>query len=269
MSRISIGKNPQAREMLLGLTEGVFSHVVDFTLWFTIFSAELSVPLDAYGKFGRAQFAADRFLEHVNYDGIKDAIKHARRRGWLTASKRRHAIPEITKEGRKRLRRLIPRYDEKRVWDGRMHLVTYDIPERRYSDRQLLRMYLKKIGCGRLQDSVWITPYNPVDIIRAFVEKHDLAGTVIVSDMGDGGAIGEEDLRALIIRIYNLERLNDRYEHWLREYNIKSSVDHWAVVQYLSILADDPQLPFSLLPAWWQGTKAYERVKFWLAKVYL
>src|SRR3989337_1644773 len=105
----------------------------------------------------------------------------------------RHAIPEITKEGRKRLRRLIPRYDEKRVWDGRMHLVTYDIPERRYSDRQLLRMYLKKIGCGRLQDSVWITPYNPVDIIRAFVEKHDLAGTVIVSDMGDGGAIGEED----------------------------------------------------------------------------
>ena len=269
MSRIPIRKLLPAREMLLGLTEGVFSRLVDFTLWFTIFSAELSVPLDAYGKIGKAQFAADRFLERVNYDGIKNAIKHARRRGWLAASKRRHALPEITQEGKKRLTNLIPHYDEKRVWDGRMHLVTYDIPERRYSDRQLLRMYLKKIGCGRLQDSVWVTPFNPLDTIRAFVDKRDLAGTVIVSDMGEGGAIGEEDYRALIVRIYDLERLNDRYENWLGEYKLTSSIDHWSVVQYLSILVDDPQLPFSLLPPWWQGTRVFERVKPWLIKVYM
>ena len=102
-----------------------------------------------------------------------------------------------------------------------------------------------------------------------FIEKRDLAGTVIVSDMGEGGAIGEEDLRALIIRVYNLESLGDRYEDWLRQYPSKTAIDHWAVVQYISVLADDPQLPFPILPPWWQGTKVYERVKPWLAKVYI
>ncbi len=256
------------RQILLDLTEGVFSHAVDFSLWLTIYSAELSIPFGASGKIGRAQFAADRFLEYVNYDVIKDAIKHARRRGWLAQSKRRYALPEITEAGRKRLVSVIPRYDEARVWDGRMHLVTYDIPERRYADRQLLREYLKRIGCGRLQDSVWITPYNPIDTIRTFMEERDLAGTVIVSDMGEGGAIGEEDRRELIVRVYNMEELSDRYEHWLHKYPSKLSVDHWVVVQFLSILADDPQLPFPLLPSWWQGIKAYERVKHWLSKVY-
>lgn len=259
----------QGRQFLLHLTEGVFSHAVDFSLWLAIYFAELSMPFGASGKIGRAQFAADRFLEHINYDIIKDAMKHARRRGWLARSKTRHALPEITQSGRKRLASFIPQYDEARVWDGRMHLVTYDIPERRYADRQFLREYLKRMGCGRLQDSVWITPYNPIDTIRTFVEERDLAGTVITSDMGEGGAIGEEDLRALIIRVYNIENLSDRYEAWLEEYPSKAAVDHWAAIQYLSILADDPQLPFPLLPSWWQGTKAYERVKPWLVKVYM
>ncbi len=255
--------------MLLGLTEGVFSRTVDMALWLMVFTGEVGLPQSTSGQIGRAQFAADRFLEHINYDVIKDAVKHARRRGWLTPAKRRHAIPAITQAGKKRLASILPRYDETRTWDGRMHMVTYDIPEKKRGDREMLRDYLRRLGCGRLQASVWITPYNPIDTIRAFMEEKDLAGTVIVSDMGEGGAIGEEDLRALIVRVYDLENLQDRYEAWRDEYASRKALDHWAVIRYLSILADDPQLPFGLLPRWWQGARAYERVKPYLAKVYL
>lgn len=257
------------RRALLRLTEGVFSRTVDFVLWFTVFTGELGVPQSTSGQVGRAKFAADRFLEHVNYDVIKDALKHARRRGWLTSARRRHAKTEITTAGKERLVSVLPRYDEKRTWDGRMHIVTYDIPEKRHADRKILREYLRRLGCGRLQASVWVTPYNPIDTIRAFMDEKDLTGTVIVSDMGEGSAIGEEDLQALIVRVYTLEKLEDRYEAWLDEYASRTSLDHWSVIHYLSILTDDPQLPFQLLPRWWQGIKAYGYVKRYLSKVYL
>lgn len=256
-----------ARRVLLDATEGIFSKTVDFSLWFIAFTLHVSAPQGVSGQVFRAQWAADRFLERVNYDVIKDALKHAQRRGWLTKTRKRHALPEITEEGKKRLKDILPHYDEKRIWDGAMHLVTYDIPEPRSVDRQFFREYLRRMGCGRLQDSVWMTPYNPIDTIRAFVSERGLAGTVIVSNVGKDGAIGEEDIHSLVVQVYGLEELNDRYEQWLNQYQFASSVDHWALIQYLSILRDDPQLPFSLLPHWWLGDKAYDRVKPWLEKV--
>ncbi len=243
----------------LALTEGLFSHTVDLSLWLMVYMGELSIPFGTYGKAWRAAGAANRFIEEINYDVIKHAIVTARRYGYLAKTTGRKSWPSITTAGRKRLSSVIPRYDEERVWDGRLHLVTYDIPEERADDRYLLREYIKRIGCGRLQDSVWITPYNPIDLLRTFMRQHELEGTIIVSDVGKDGAIGDEDIRALVSRVYNLEALNDRYRDWLKDAD--DGVDHWLVIRFLSILKDDPQLPFAILPPTWNGEKAYHRVK--------
>ncbi len=243
----------------LALTEGLFSHSVDMTLWLLVYLGELSIPFNTYGKTWRAAAAADRFLHQINYEVIKNAIVTAKKHGYIK-SVRRHAWPEITEEGKRRLTSLLPLYDEKRMWDGRMHLVTYDIPEQQSDDRWLLREYLRRIGCGRLQDSVWMTPYNPIDTLRSFIIEHRLQGTIIVSDMGKDGSIGEEDIRAMVVRVYGLEPLNDRYEEWLDDAD-SHDLDQWSVVRFLSILKDDPQLPFALLPPWWKGERAYKEVK--------
>ncbi|MBI5620008.1 CRISPR-associated endonuclease Cas2 [Candidatus Gottesmanbacteria bacterium] len=242
----------------LQLTEGLFSHAVDLALWSVAYFAHLSVTR-SMSQLYRTEMAADRFLSQVNYEVIKNALNAARKKGWLV-TKNRHALPEITREGKRRLASLIPHYDDTRMWDSRMHLITYDIPEKRRRDRGLLREYLQRIGCGRLQDSVWMTPYNPIDTLRSFIEEKQLGGTVIVSDIGKDGSIGEEDVQLMVVRTYGLEPLNDRYEEWLADVG-EHGVDHWAVVRYLSILADDPQLPFPLLPSWWKGEKAYLSVK--------
>ena len=78
--------------------------------------------------------------------------------------------------------------------------------------------------------------------------------------MGKGGAIGEENLASLVVRVWRLDRLNDRYEEWLREYKRSDKLDQWLVTSYLTILRDDPQLPFSLLPKWWKGDRAWRLV---------
>ena len=250
--------------------EGLFSYVTDVALWTTIFTAELSVPQSASGQMWRAQIAADRFLYEWNYESIKTAIANARRQRLLKPVKRgRHAIPEITETGKRRLTAIIPVYDEKRIWDGRMHLVTYDVPEPKRLDRDALRGVIRQLGAGRLQDSVWITPYNPVDTLRSFVSDHHLSGSVIVSDMGKDGAIGEENLSSLVVRVWKLDLINDRYKEWLREYKRSDVLDQWLVTSYLSILRDDPQLPFTLLPKWWKGDRAWRLVKPKLKELYL
>lgn len=250
--------------------EGLFSYATDMAIWTAIYFADLSLPTPASGKIWRAQIAANRFLREYNYEMIKSAISNARRQNLLRPAKRgRHAIPEITNAGKKRLAAIIPVYDEKRVWDERMHLVTYDVPETKRRDREALRDVIRQLGAGRLQDSVWMTPYNPVDALRACIEKHQLAGNVIVSDMGKGGAIGEEDLASLVVRVWRLDLLNDRYEEWLKAYQRSDGLDQWLVTSYLTILRDDPQLPFALLPKWWNGDKAWRLVAPKLKEMYL
>ncbi len=260
------GATKQVSRAVLALTDGLFSHMVDVALWFAVYMAELSVPFKMYGNAWRAQATADRVLDHVNYQALKRAIKEARKKGWLKKANRRGAPPEITAAGKRRLIRIVPTYDEKRVWDGRMHLITYDIPEKRRKERGVLREYLQRIGCGRLQDSVWMTPYNPIDTIRRFITERNLGGTILISDLGKDGSIGEEDLGSLIVSVYKLDALNDRYIEWLDDID-DTGVTHWSVMRYLSILRDDPQLPFALLPKWWKGDQAYQRVKERLGKV--
>lgn len=259
------GATRDASRVVLKLAEGLFAHAVDFALWLTVYVGELSLPQSVHGQLWRAQKSADSVLDEINYEILKNALYTAKRRGWVK-SVRRGVPPEITEEGKRRLTASIPQYDQKRIWDGRLHLVTYDIPEARKNDRDLLRIYLRRIGCGKLQNSVWITPYNPIDTLRSYIEAKKLGGTIIISDLGQDASIGEEDIRSLLVRVFRLDDLNARYEEWLSE-NSKNTIDHYALIGFFAILRDDPQLPFTLLPAWWKGTRAYARVKNQLGKL--
>src|SRR3989338_10630914 len=57
------------------------------------------------------------------------------------------------------------RATQKRRWDRRWRVVTFDIPERRRNIRIRLRHFMEEYGFVRLQDSVWIYPYDCEDLI--------------------------------------------------------------------------------------------------------
>ena len=54
---------------------------------------------------------------------------------------------------------------EKRKWDRRWRVIIFDIPERRKGVRDRLRHFMEGCGFVRLQDSVWIYPYDCEDLI--------------------------------------------------------------------------------------------------------
>ena len=55
--------------------------------------------------------------------------------------------------------------NKKRKWDGKWRVLIFDIPEKRRFVRDMMRRALSTIGFMRLQDSVWIYPYNCEDFI--------------------------------------------------------------------------------------------------------
>lgn len=54
---------------------------------------------------------------------------------------------------------------KKRRWDKRWRVIIFDIPERRRKVRDRLRITMSKLGFIRLQDSVWVYPYDCEDLI--------------------------------------------------------------------------------------------------------
>lgn len=55
--------------------------------------------------------------------------------------------------------------NQKKKWDGRWRMIVFDVPERRRHIRVRLRDFMRNVGFVRLQDSVWVYPYDCEDYI--------------------------------------------------------------------------------------------------------
>lgn len=265
-----MARNKKLKENILGLTEGVLETTVDFVIFLSLWGLDIfSTPFQSSYNLapGDAVWLQDA-MELINYQRIKKAISNARSGGWIApAGGGRKANPQITAAGKKRLEARLPFYDEERVWDKVLHLVTYDISEEQRNDREILREKLQKIGCGMLQKSVWITPYNPRDTLREFIQERKLRGAIVISSLGKDSSIGEESVEDLVYKVYKLENLNERYSKFLQEYGEEDGQVLGGVFAYLSILQEDPQLPFELLPEGWRGDEAYGVYMSYIAKL--
>ena len=246
------------------ISEGVLATATDLVLAQLLFNFELLEPGRGLspGRIWEAYYKSQENLQEINYQTLKRALLYLRKKGLIEYVKEDVVtLPKITKQGRERLDSLLPKYYKKRVWDGKIYLVTYDIAEKRRGDRDTLRRYLEKIGCGLLQNSVWIAPYNPRETLRDFVKERGLGGAVIISDVGKDGNIGQTTLKELVADVYNLHQINEEYKDFLHEFKGKKKDDSTpsqVAFQFFAILDEDPQLPFELLPLDWKGDEAYE-----------
>ena len=78
-----------------------------------------------------------------------------------------------------------------RRWDNKWRVLIFDIPERRKDLRVRLRAMLQRIGFVRLQDSVWVYPYDCEDLITLlkadFHIGDDVLYLIVDSIERDGG----------------------------------------------------------------------------------
>jgi DNA-binding transcriptional regulator PaaX len=115
---------------------------------------------------------------------------------YVTRSGRRFF--ELTVSGRRHLdrrRTLVIKRPKK--WDGKWRIVSFDIAQARRFARTQLRHTLQEIGFERLQDSVWVFPYDCEELI-----------TLLKADYG----LGKEVLYIIADSIENDRALRGRFK---------------------------------------------------------
>jgi len=251
---IGRGKGNKYKKKLNKVTFGLFDTLIDVGLFIIFLQVELIGTYKNRKDIIQAGYEAIKDVKIYHPKNLKRVIYRAANKKYL---QRKKDFLEITKAGRKRLAGILPQYEAKRVWDGVLYLITYDIPEERKKDRDYLRGFLQDLGCGMLQHSVWITPYNPKRIIGDFVIQNRLVDLVLVSELREGSNIGGRDMLKVLKKVYNLEELNQKYRDFIQGMRKKNINNIQMVTKFLSILKQDPQLPFELLPEDWLGQEAY------------
>lgn len=250
-----MGRNRAIKEEVIELSKGVLNTTMDLSLF--IFAVGIQTYSISSGKtdFFKALENSGDFVKAVRKNYLRRGVYSATQKEFL---KKNENGWQLTEKGQIRLDEILPKYHPKRPWDGKIYLVTYDIPEIKHKDRDLLRGYLKKIGCGMFQASVWLTPYDPREKLTHFLNDFQISGFIAVSNIGRDGNVGQMSVKDLIKQVYQLDKLNERYREFLVENQERRLTSIEMNFRFLSILKDDPQPPFTLLPGGWFGDKAFK-----------
>lgn len=78
-------------------------------------------------------------------------------------------------------------------WDGRWRIVMFDIEEKYRRSRNAIRRALQSLGMYRLQDSVWVHPYDCEELV-ALIRTEHRAGQHVLYVIADA-LEGDEPLR--------------------------------------------------------------------------
>lgn len=98
-------------------------------------------------------------------DVIKRSTTRLVKQGLLSWN---HSKLRLTQKGERELRKLtLAEFSRSRPrrWDEKWRVLIFDIPEKRKNLRVKLRSTLQTLGFSRLQDSVWVYPYDCEDLI--------------------------------------------------------------------------------------------------------
>lgn len=113
----------------------------------------------------------------------------------------KHNMLRLTKKGERRLAIAVACSEKsarkKRYWDKRFRIVMFDIPQRRRAIRDRLRSLMRGFGFMRLQDSVWVSPYDCEELV-----------TLVKAEL----RVGNDVLYAVVDQITGGQRIRDRFD---------------------------------------------------------
>jgi len=101
------------------------------------------------------------YLKNTGYLNVKDV-------------KNRKAIIITPKGMNKALETELKFGDKEKRKDKKWQMIFFDIPEKRRRDRDYLRKYLGYLGYKKLQQSIWVCPYNVLEETQQIVKNYKL-----------------------------------------------------------------------------------------------
>ncbi|MBM3887866.1 MAG: hypothetical protein FJ388_01940 [Verrucomicrobia bacterium] len=175
----------------------------------------------------------------------------------------------ITEQGWAHLRDSDPENGWCRPWDGHWRAITFDVPEKRRKDRELLWRALRARKLGFLQRSIWVWPHELQPIIKDLIRVEGLPECFfgfttreiwlcndmeIVASSWDWEEISRRQrayLEQPAARLRALERADST------EKLAQAARSEWRC--YRSAFSLDPLLPQRLLPPSYAGQAVQER----------
>lgn len=202
----------------------------------------------------------------------QSALKRLEDRGEIERTERGgRVLFQITQRGKEKINRSGFSLKRKsRNWDGKWYLVSFDIPETQKTSRNLLRKRLLILGLGKLQRSLWISPYNYTKEVRKIVNHYHLEKYV---EVFRSQFLNPKNPSSFASQIWDLEGLSRRYIQFMERYqpllfkfkedpgNCEDSelfkLKRAMREELFSILMSDPQLPDELLPKGFREEEAH------------
>lgn len=94
----------------------------------------------------------------------------------------RGTFARLTPKGEAKLRQLELRdykLPKPKRWDEKWRMLVFDIKEKKKGTREKLRLTLRRIGFLRLQNSVWVYPYDCEDLVMLLKADYHLGREVL------------------------------------------------------------------------------------------
>ncbi len=98
----------------------------------------------------------------IERDRIKKSVIRLEKQGLITKKNMTEDGLILTTKGKEKALRYrveTMKIERREKWDGRWHVIMFDVPENKKQARRSINFALKKIGCIQYQKSVFVTPF--------------------------------------------------------------------------------------------------------------
>lgn len=119
---------------------------------------------------------------------IRLAVKRLERRGLVKISVYQGDLSlRLTAKGEAQLTKLKLQEvkHKKATWDGKWRMIIFDIEERRRKARDRVRRDLQSFGLVKLQESVWVYPYDCEEVVTLLKAEYRVSKDVLYVVAGE------------------------------------------------------------------------------------
>lgn len=156
---------------------------------FTAGAVGVAVTLPGLALLGK------EFIDWKKYKKfrLKSTLKRLRNQRMINFSEKSDGTIqlELIERGNKRI--LQYKFEEMKIkiplkWDGLWRLVMFDIPDKKKQAREALRAKLKTLGFYKIQESVFVHPYDckgEIDFVKEFYNIYPFVKFIIAKEIDD------------------------------------------------------------------------------------
>jgi len=164
----------------------------------------LSIALVAPNVIGALDRLGIIQISNRRKEIIETATKRLIRKGFLKRNE--DGYLRLTEKGRKSLEEKLSQdyvLNIPKNWDKKWRVITFDIPEKRKVSRNILRRALVSIGFCKMQNSVWVFPFDCEDLTTLLKAEYKMGDEVIYLETGKFA--GDQVLREYFKYYFKME----------------------------------------------------------------